>query len=125
MPFKDIDDKRRYQREWMAKRRQDWIDEHGPCVKCGSDVDMEVDHIDPDLKLSHKVWSWSKERREAELAKCQVLCGNHHKEKTSQYRARVLTHGHVSMYRRGCRCAACKEATRIEKADWRAATGRH
>lgn len=43
---------------------------------------LEVDHIDPDQKISHKVWSWAKPRRDAELAKCQVLCNKCHKNKT-------------------------------------------
>ena len=57
---------------------------NGPCVKCGCwDLDqLEVDHIDPNTKVSHRVWSWSKERRENELAKCQVLCRACHLTKT-------------------------------------------
>lgn len=44
---------------------------------------MEVDHIDPDSKVSHTVWSWTPKRRELELSKCQVLCRKCHRRKTS------------------------------------------
>jgi hypothetical protein len=45
---------------------------------------LELDHVDPALKVSHRVWSWARERREAELAKCQVLCHDCHVAKTAE-----------------------------------------
>jgi hypothetical protein len=63
----------KYQREWRARRRAEWFADK-KCENCGSTDDLELDHRDRNQKLSHKVWSWSKERRDAELAKCQVLC---------------------------------------------------
>lgn len=79
---------RKYQLEWMRKRRQDWIDENGPCVHCGSDQDLEVDHIDASTKVwtPAKIWSRKQEDRDAELAKCQVLCEDCHKKKTLKSR---------------------------------------
>lgn len=82
MPYKDIEKKREYQRKWYVKRRYDWLAENGPCVMCGSTIQLEVDHINPLEKVSHKVWSWTKVKREEELSKCQVLCKFCHLEKT-------------------------------------------
>jgi hypothetical protein len=42
----------------------------------------ENDHVDPSKKTSHSIWSWSPERREAEIAKCQVLCRPCHQLKS-------------------------------------------
>lgn len=103
---------REYQRQWLAARRQAWLDEHGPCVKCGSSDRLEVDHVDPTQKITHSVWSWAKDRREAELAKCQVLCHDCHQEKSvaaeiAKWGPRE--HGTVRMYDTGCRCVPCVE----------------
>ena len=73
---------RKYQVRWLRLRRDRWMEENGPCVKCGSDQSLELDHIDPATKASHRVWSWRKSRRERELQKCQVLCHECHKAKT-------------------------------------------
>lgn len=75
---------------------------------------LEIDHIDPRQKLSHRIWSWSPARREAELGKCQVLCQKHHLEKTKLNGdipdwGKGLKHGTRSMYNKHkCRCAECK-----------------
>src|ERR1700738_5295764 len=75
MPFKSRKEKQKYQREWYAKRRAHYIEQHGgKCVKCGSTNKLEFDHKDPRDKVSHKIWSWKIDRIEAELAKCQLLC---------------------------------------------------
>lgn len=85
MPFKDPGQKRKYQREWIADRRAEYF-KGKCCVQCGYDdlVGLELDHINRKEKVSHKIWSWSKVRREAELAKCQVLCNLCHSVKTLQ-----------------------------------------
>ena len=83
------------------------------CVKCGSGAFLELDHIDPTQKVSHKIWSWSKVRREAELAKCQVLCRKCHKDKSCEQRGykREVSHGTLSGYDHWkCRCGLCKKA---------------
>ena len=72
-----------------CQRRADWLADKS-CAVCGSTDQLEIDHIDPatkDPKLKGKagtgrLWSWSDQRRETELAKCQVLCDIHHKMKT-------------------------------------------
>lgn len=122
MGYVDREKQRAYQRAWLAARKAAWIAEHGPCARCGSAKKLEVDHIDPSTKVSHSVWSWSKERREAELAKCQVLCGKCHKAKSRA--AREPTHGTHSRYaHRRCRCAKCKKAHRITNARYRKKKG--
>jgi len=66
--------------------RNQWIQDHGPCVRCGGTKRLEVDHINPSEKeLSPaKAWFASPERREKELAKCQVLCKSCHGRKTAE-----------------------------------------
>jgi len=94
--------------EKVLQRRVDWLDANGPCVLCGSSDDLEVDHLDPTVKDSHRIWSWSLERRTAELKKCQVLCSKCHKQKTREQRRESMKHGTESMYRFGpCRCELC------------------
>ena len=109
MPFKNKDQQRAYMRQWIRSRRQRWLNENGPCAKCGSSEKLEVDHIDPAQKVEHRVWSWSEERRNAELAKCQVLCEACHAAKTVEQRPRVAFHGSAGMYGAGCRCAQCRK----------------
>ena len=82
------------------------------CVRCGSTESLEVDHIDPALKVTHSVWSWSIPRRDIELAKCQVLCTVCHKAKTKAQRP-IPAHGTVSRYSSKawkCRCDLCRKA---------------
>lgn len=76
-------DKKKYQREWVRKRRNDWFTLKGACAHCGSLDRLCLDHVDPSTKITHLVWSRSKEFRDAELAKCQVLCLKCHIKKTS------------------------------------------
>ena len=82
---------RAYQLKFMTRRRTEWINANGPCVECGSWDDLEVDHINPSEKMINPrgVWSLAREKREAELAKCQVLCHDCHNEKTRQQFAKL------------------------------------
>lgn len=81
---------RTFQKRWANNRRLRWIQANGPCRACGSDYRLEVDHIDPAEKVSHRIWFWSDERRAAELAKCQVLCRRCHSKKTGAENGRRL-----------------------------------
>jgi 5-methylcytosine-specific restriction endonuclease McrA len=105
------DRKREYQREWCAARRAEYFFDKF-CVRCGTTENLRLDHIDPTQKVSHRIWSWSAARREAELAKCQVLCDPCHKDKgreqlmiTNGYE--LTPHGNYNRYKRGCRCDPC------------------
>lgn len=114
---------RQYQREWMARRRNEWLETNGPCKACGSSENLEVDHIDPALKSRHPrdIWSRRKEVREEELAKCQVLCHDCHLLKTSADRLSKIQHGTDTMRRKfGCKCEECKEYVRRVKRESRA-----
>lgn len=81
MPYKDKVKQREYQRKWKAKRRAEFF-EGKCCEECGGAENLELHHEDRSKKESHKIWSWSKERREAELAKCVVLCRDCHWQET-------------------------------------------
>lgn len=120
MPYANADQRREYQRRWMRERREQWLAENGPCKRCGSSDQLEVDHIDPEQKVSHRIWSWSHERRSAELAKCQVLCIDCHSTKTLAEVQRDLMHGTHQGYGRGCRCDDCRLAHRDHNRRWRA-----
>lgn len=108
MPYADPRKQSAYQARRMSQLRNEWLEANGPCVRCGSRDNLEIDHVDPWLKVSHRIWSWSKERRDVELAKCQVLCRACHKKKTGENNGWGM-HG-SSGYQRGCRCALCTYA---------------
>lgn len=91
----------------MKKRRATFF-LNKSCIRCGSTSNLELDHINPKEKVSHRIWSWTKVKQDVELAKCQVLCITCHKNKTKIDMAKPLTHGSVG-YRRGCRCSICRE----------------
>jgi 5-methylcytosine-specific restriction endonuclease McrA len=106
------DTKREYQRNWIAERRAAFFNGK-VCVRCGSTEDLQLDHIDPAQKVTHNIWSWSQARRDAEIAKCQVLCKACHIVKTIEQMTQVqgitpYRHGTNKMYRRGCKCGLCK-----------------
>lgn len=120
----------------IAERRALWFLENGPCRLCGSWDNLQVDHIDPTWKVSHRIWSWRADRRSAELAKCQVLCVKCHKAKTtaegwnkaavaaSAIARRAMLHckrGHVftpentRIYRQKRFCRACCAARALQR----------
>lgn len=118
MPYKDKARQSAYQVQYADRRRQEWIAANGPCCRCGNADRLEVDHIEPNKKVSHRVWFWSEERRNAELDKCQVLCYECHLNKTLAQRPST-EHGRSAMYNKGCRCEVCVESHRIRVAEWR------
>lgn len=122
--IKDKEARKEYNRKWIAKRRQEWIDEQGgKCVLCGSTTNLEVDHIDPSLKLykPSDLWSLSKTnpRRIAELNKCRVLCAVCHQTKTSK--EQMTTEHGDAMYHGPlkCKCVVCKAGHKQHNAKWR------
>lgn len=118
MPLADKTALREYQREWIAERREAFFAGKS-CAECGSTDQLELDHIDPSLKVTHRIWSWSAPRRNAELAKCQVLCADCHLLKTVS-ESQTARCGDASMYRRGCRCDRCKFSQRLRMREYRA-----
>lgn len=90
----------------VAGRRAEWFSDK-LCNVCGATDDLQLDHRDRTTKVSHRIWSWAKERREAELAKCQALCVPCHKAKTrSEFSG--WDHGATGYKKHGCRCEVCR-----------------
>jgi hypothetical protein len=118
MAYKDKEKQREFQKAWRTKRRLAYF-EGKSCVVCGSTESLELDHIDPSQKKYNPaaIWGMSDDNpnKIAELAKCQVLCLVHHKEKTKQWHESNRSHGR-SWYAYGCRCDVCKEAQRLHNA---------
>lgn len=115
--MRDIENKNRYQRKWHKDRRNEILNElGGKCAQCGSTDELEIDHIDPTLKLfkPSKIVNMgiANPLRQAEIDKCQLLCNTCHKAKTIQQL--TVPHG-IKGYRRGCKCDVCRLAKHDEK----------
>lgn len=86
----------------------------GKCVWCGSQENLEFDHIvkvDKSFSIG-KCYSKRFEDFDAELRKCQLLCHSCHKKKNETDNGKA-EHGKLSMYRHhGCRCEFCSSANR-------------
>lgn len=113
MAYKDREAQREYQRLWIAKRREKYVNLHGgKCCKCESQENLEFDHRDRNQKVDHRIWSWAEARIVEELKKCDLLCKKCHTEKSIEemgYPERK--HGtHLMYVKAGCRCAECKDA---------------
>lgn len=93
----------------------------GRCNQCGTEEELEFDHINPATKkyLIGQLLRGSRTRLDEELTKCQLLCRDCHLEKTTFEReleedARGILHGTVNSYQnKGCRCQECKLAGSI------------
>ena len=119
---------KQYELQRYHKRRLIAINQlGGKCFKCGTTENLEFDHIDPELKDFNiaKLWSYSQEKFELELKKCQLLCNKCHKEKTKNSFIQKREHGTWGMYRRGkCKCDICREFFNDYRRKWRLKTGR-
>lgn len=69
---------RNYRREWIRARRCVYFAGKS-CETCDSTEKLELHHRDPQQKITHAIWSWSAERRTAEISKCTVLCKSCHR----------------------------------------------
>ena len=122
MPYLNADLQREFQRNWMKRRRDEWIESKGGvCALCGSDDRLEVDHIDRSTKefYPRDIWSRRAEVRHAELAKCQVLCRTCHESKSWNELVSPV-HGTSGWYNRGCRCVDCRAYNARKRREWRA-----
>ena len=110
--------KRYHQRRKMA------LDYLGnKCIICGTQEQLELDHIDPSTKSVEmgKLWGIAIDRYWNEVKKCQILCRPCHINKTldngdnGKYHKRCGTY---YSYRKGCRCLKCKEAEKQQRKKW-------
>lgn len=75
--------KRAYEK--IKQRKKDWIEANGPCKRCGTWKDLEIDHVNWETKdraISKHLWSSCEQKRNIELAKCQILCSRCHQQKS-------------------------------------------
>jgi len=115
MPYADPERQRASQRNRVARIRASYMAGQC-CAKCGSTENLELDHIDPSTKVDHKIWTWTKARRDNEYAKCQWLCKSCHVDKTlAENGLKRAEHGSVRKYRLGCRCTGCRRAKRASR----------
>ena len=80
-----VEAKREWYRNYYAKRRQEYILLlGGKCSKCSSTENLEFDHKDRSSKTFaiSKLLTYSKKRVSEELAYCQLLCEECHREKS-------------------------------------------
>jgi 5-methylcytosine-specific restriction endonuclease McrA len=119
MPYLDKEKQRECNRRRVIFNRQEFF-EGKSCVKCGSAKELELDHVNPREKTSHRIWSWSRKRREEEIVKCQILCKDCHLKKTEEERGGFHKHGTRRMYEHhGCRCQPCRDAHSASMREWR------
>lgn len=90
----------------------------GKCAICGSTDDLQFDHKDPSDKSFDVAPLWGLNRIGEvlrELAKCQLLCGKHHRAKSAR-EASARQNGtfqHGTLYgwlKKKCRCSVCAAA---------------
>ena len=84
----------------------------GKCISCGIESSLEFDHINPDTKeyAVSDIWSIPKLFWK-EIAKCQLLCTDCHKTKTSNERYKV-SHGGGACGKHECKCIPCRARKR-------------
>lgn len=83
------------------------------CSRCNVTINLDMDHIDPATKIIKvsMLWTATEEKFWTEVKKCQLLCKDHHLEKTLAERFPPRQHGTIAMYGRGnCRCNLCTAA---------------
>lgn len=91
----------------------------GICTVCGAAEELEFDHIDwtkKSFNFSRYYGRFSKSKALAELDKCQLLCVEHHKQKSAgdwaeQSALKTFTHGTTyGWMKKSCRCEECLAA---------------
>jgi len=106
-------------KEYIAEYRNRIIQEAkqylgNKCNVCGSEQDLEFDHIDPAVKSFTLARNWTRAKADtlAELHKCQLLCAKCHLKKTIAENTIKSECGTTSNYAKGCRCEKCRKAWR-------------
>jgi len=86
MPYKDKDEQRAFQRDWLERRKEKFF-KGKSCKKCGvtrEEKELQLHHKDPSIKIDHHIWSWAPERFWNEVKKCDILCRDCHEELNSK-----------------------------------------
>lgn len=110
--------------EYLNKKEKMLQHLGGSCVKCGTNKNIEIDHINHlDKKFTlTKNWGLSWKKLLPELNKCQLLCKECHDIKTKNEGSKSKgwtnqprqTHGTVWSYNKyKCRCIDCKQAKSV------------
>ena len=81
-----------WRRKVYKQRREEYFADK-VCIKCGSGTFLEIHHVEKHKKISHKIWMWSKDRREKELKKCVVLCDTHHNRHHAEEKKNAKSQG--------------------------------
>jgi 5-methylcytosine-specific restriction endonuclease McrA len=110
-------------RRYHAKRAEALRILGGVCAVCGSQEGLEIDHKDPKDKTAEasNIMFLGRKRFLEELARCQLLCDQHHNQKTvaeKGHQRAVGTHGTLSAYRY-CHCEDCRAAKSRHHAAWK------
>ncbi|HEY6021575.1 MAG TPA: hypothetical protein VIY48_17345 [Candidatus Paceibacterota bacterium] len=113
------EERSQYKRSWDSaraqKRKAECIEYlGGKCVECSSDKNLQFDHRDRSTKAFDisRAFNRSWEVLVVELNKCQLLCEDCHKNKTS--REKSVEHGGGVQGKLGCKCDSCK----VKKAEY-------
>ena len=110
-------DKSKYMSDYMVKRyherRAYWLESlGGKCIVCATTEDLEFDHIEASKKeynISKILSTGSETKVEYEMAKCQLLCKEHHLDKSfREGDMKIVGHGEGLTGKRNCYCDLCK-----------------
>ena len=108
-------------REWLVKRRQQCLREHGPCALCGFWESLQLHHKHSSEKKLHKSWSWAKDRLEVELQKCIILYERCHTIYHAVEKRKPLAHGTLHAYEtHKCGCGPRRAAKAEYRKQWEA-----
>lgn len=122
MGYADPEKQKAYQLRYVRERREHYLKVMGNiCCKCGTTENLEVDHVEPNKKIDHRIWSWSHKRIQDELTKCQLLCRDCHIAKSVEEQDYIpREHGTNLMYLKDkCRCDDCKAAHAVVNRKYR------
>lgn len=106
MPYSDPEKRRSYHAEFIRKRKEKWFAENGPCALCGSDENLEVDHIDPAVKSFSVHWGMRADLLAIELSKCRALCEKCHTQLSGDQKRKPEN----EVKKPKCKCEECRLA---------------